>query len=340
MLGNSSGRARGTDTGASTRVQHHWRLLFLSNGERSLEQHLASAGKKQQAGMDVRLLNVGACIHKEEKTRKQKGIYEDLHNFAHGAALSDHLNQQSAVNYGHAHYSFVTALTAMTTETKKRMVAYTRRRQSEFEHGLLSEEASGQARRAAAKFALIGIAGELATRQGITGWSEGEALEAAQIMFQRWLSQRGGEGSAEDKAILEHICLELQNKGESHFTRWDCEEKDAKVDTHQPRTGTRWGFRRVETESDYAGESSSDESFYIYKLSFRKSICKGFDYKRACELLKEKGALEFHKSRGYLYRANLPGSGKDKEDVYLIKMSALRNMLPEPESVDNDQEAA
>lgn len=339
MLGNASGKARGLDTATGTRPQHHWRLLFLSNGERSLEQHLASAGKKQQAGMDVRLLNVGACIHTEEKARKQKGIYEDLHSFAHGAALSDHLSQQSAMNYGHAHYSFVTALTAMTEETKKRMVAYIRRQQNEFEHGLLSEEASGQARRAAAKFALIGIAGELATKQSITGWSKGEALEAAQIMFQRWLSQRGGEGSAEDKAVLEHICLELQNKGESHFTRWDCEEGDAKVDTHQPRTGTRWGFRRVETESAYAGESCSEELFYIYKLSFRKSLCKGFDYKRACELLKERGALEHHKSRGYLYRANLPGSGKSKEDVYLIKMSALRNMLPEADCTD-DQEAA
>ncbi len=41
-----------------------------------------------------------------------------------------------------------------------------------------AEGAEGQDKRAAGRFALIGLAGALATEYGLTGWQEGEALHA------------------------------------------------------------------------------------------------------------------------------------------------------------------
>lgn len=329
MLGNGEGRARATDTGSGTRVQHHWRLVFLSNGERTLGEHLASIGKKAQTGMDMRLLNIPACVHKDEKTRKQKGVFVDLHNFAHGAELSEYLKQQVSLNYGHPYITFIEALASLSEQSKTKLIDYIHSQQSELERKYLTPEASGQARRAASKFSLIGVCGELATKQGITGWKKGEAIDAAESMFSAWLNQRGGEGSAEDKGILEHICLELQTKAESFFSRWDYEEKEAKIDTHQPKTSVRWGFRRVEVDSEYTGQAHSEESFYIYPAVFRNALCKGLNYRRVAELLKERGALQCHKGRGYTYYTHLPGSGKKKESVYLIRMSALKEVLPE-----------
>ena len=59
MLGNGVGKLRGLAHGG-TRVPLRWRLLFLSTGEVSLEQHIAGAGKRIQAGQEVRLIDVPA----------------------------------------------------------------------------------------------------------------------------------------------------------------------------------------------------------------------------------------------------------------------------------------
>ena len=42
-----------------------------------------------------------------------------------------------------------------------------------------------QDKRAAGRFALIGLAGELATEYGLTGWQEGDRVEAYKLVTQR-----------------------------------------------------------------------------------------------------------------------------------------------------------
>lgn len=332
QLGNEEGRARATDTGGSNRTQHTWKLVWLSNGERSLKEIQSRVGKVTEAGMEMRLLHVRADLHSDQSERDTKGIYQELHDFAHGAALSEHLKREVAKNHGHAFELFIEWLTSATDEDRKKLVSYLHRRLQSFEHNNLSENASGQARRAAMGFALVGECGELASRQGITGWPTGEARKAAAALFKNFLIDRGGEGNSEDRAILEQICLELQTKGESHFTRWDRSEPT--VDTHQPRSMSRWGFRRVEDSVSYEEGSSSEEEYYIFKEVFRKELCKGLSYKRACELLKAKGALVTSKNKGFLYQKVLPGTGKRQTLVYFIKMSALQELLPENEKLE------
>jgi len=173
----------------------------------------------------------------------------------------------------------------------------------------------------------VSCCGELASHWNITGWDKTEPKQAASVLFKNWLNDRGGEGNAEDTAIIEHITHELQSKGESHFTRWDKDEP--KVDTHQPRSTVRWGFRKVEETHEYGQGTYTEEEFYIFKTAFKKELCKSLPYRRVCELLKERNALVTHKGRGYLYQAFLPGTGKKKTDVYFIKMSALQELVSE-----------
>ena len=56
----------------------------------------------------------------------------------------------------------------------------------------------------AKKFALIGIAGELATHMGVTPW-EGDAFKAALLAFERRLETRGGAGSQEERQAIEQV---------------------------------------------------------------------------------------------------------------------------------------
>lgn len=329
QLGNGEGKTRATDTGAGTRIQHTWRLVWLSNGERSLKEIQERAGVKTEAGQEMRLLHIRADLHASERDRSTKGIYQELHGFAHGAALSEYLKAQVALNHGHAFPAFIEYLCSAQQEDKARLIAYLHRSIETFQDNMLTNDASGQARRAAMAFALVGLSGELATKQGITGWPKGAAIGTAKLLFKNFIKDRGGEGNAEDRAILEQISLILKTKGESNFTRWD-KVDEKRVDTHQPRSMERWGFRQVNDFDHY-----SEETFYIFKEAFRNYVCKGFSYRRACELLKEKGALKTHEGRGYMYQAYLPASGKTKQDVYLIHMSALTDLIPETASNDD-----
>ena len=51
------------------------------------------------------------------------------------------------------------------------------------------EGASGQVQRFARRFALVATARELATKLGITGWEQGEALTGTVACFKAWLGR-------------------------------------------------------------------------------------------------------------------------------------------------------
>lgn len=327
QLGNQKGKSRATDTGSATRKQHEWRLVWLSNGEKTLKQLLAESGKTVDAGMEMRMLHLNVDFNKTQSERGLKGIYQNLHNFAHGSTLSDHIALEVAKNHGYPLKAFISSLVNLSDIDKQKLISSLRGKIEAFKHDNLTDKASGQARRAATAFALVSCCGELATHWGITGWTKEEPKQAVSLLFKNWLDDRGGEGNSEATAIIEHVIHELQTKGESNFTRWDKDEP--KVDTHQPRSTIRWGYRKIKESHEYGKSSYTEEEFYIFKTAFKKEICKGLPYRRVCELLKERNALVTHKGRGYLYQAFLPGAGKKKTDVYYIKMSALQELVSE-----------
>jgi len=340
QLGNGEGKARATDTGGGTRMQHSWRLVWLSNGERSLKEIQSRAGKVTEAGMEMRLLHINADLHSSKSERDKKGIYQELHGHPHGASLSNHLAIEAEKNHGHAFIEFVSWLTKTSVEDRKKLAASLQNQIDIFQTNHLSEGASGQARRACMGFALVGMCGELATQVGITGWKHGQAVAAASLLFKNFLGDRGGEGNSEEKAILEHICYQLQAKAESNFSRWD--GKGATADTHNVRTMNRWGFRKVVKKTEYGEETTSEEELYILPSAFRQDICEGFSHKRALGLLKEKGVLVTSAGRGFQYQKRIPGMGDKPVMVYFIKMSNLQKLVPPSQSTGSvkDSESA
>ena len=85
----------------------------------------------------------------------------------------------------------------------------------------LPGEASGEVHRAADRFALIAVGGELATRFGITGWPAGAVGQAAASCFRAWIDGRGGTGSRETAAILSQVRRFFEAHGEARFHNWD-----------------------------------------------------------------------------------------------------------------------
>ena len=213
MLANGAGKRRGQPYGG-TRPRLTWRLLFLSTGETSLEQHIADAGQRIHAGQEVRLVDVTADAGAE------MGLFEQLHGHGSGQAFADYLREATRQHYGHAGRAFVTML-AQDREGHK---AQGRALMAAFVEREVPAEATGQVARVAQRFALIAAAGELATAGELTGWPEGEAFAAAQRCFRDWLGQRGSVGNADDARALAQVRLYFEQYGASRFLPWTLDD--------------------------------------------------------------------------------------------------------------------
>jgi len=176
--------------------------------------------------------------------------------------------------------------------------------------------------RVAARFALVAMAGELATEAGLTGWDASESEWAARACFDAWLAARGGAGNGEVRQMLRQVRRFLESHGEGRFTWWH-----RAADDHNAKTLHRAGYRRmlnehgepIKTNGQHLGEFGDkmpaalgdgvSVEFFILPEVFRSEVCQGFDYQAVCRVLLEHGALVPGAGRAYDCRQRLPGHG-------------------------------
>ena len=290
MLANGSAKVRANVNGGA-RNTAKWRLLFLSAGELSLSQHVAEAGKKTPAGAELRMADIPA------DAGHGLGCFENLHGFENGHEFAKALGVAVNRYYGTAFPAFIEHA-LKHRETLRDSLTDARQR---FEKATLTQAASGQAQRVAARFALVGAAGELATDWGITGWPPGEAMQAGITCFKAWLQAFGGEGNKEERAMVEQVRHFLELHGESRFAGI---ERTVVDDNHTPRTMNKAGFREKNHEGNL--------EFYCYPEVFKAEICKGFDYRAAARLLIDRGFMRAGDGRNLQVKKHLPGEGSKR----------------------------
>ncbi|MES2000363.1 MAG: DUF927 domain-containing protein [Pseudomonadota bacterium] len=285
MLANGSGKARANRTGAM-RDTASWRLLFVSSGEAGLAEHMALANRKPKAGMEVRLLDIPA------DAGHGLGLFDTLHDHASGAVFSKAITEAALKYYGSPSVAFLHKL----VEHRDKISGMVKKGQQQFMEQHLPADAGGQSHRAALRFALVGVAGELATVWGITGWAPGSAMQAAATCFKAWLSQRGGAGNQEAAAMLAQVRQFFELHGDARFTDWD-----RATDDHAPKTLNRAGFRKTST-------TTGETEYYVLREVFRGDVCRGFDYRAIAKQLAGLGCLEME-GRSYTRKERLPGMG-------------------------------
>lgn len=277
MLANGQGKGRSRQDG-ELRERKAWRLLFLSTGELSLEDHAASAGQRTQAGMEVRTIQIPSDTG-------HHGAFEWLHGMAGGRTFADTLKANAERQHGTAFHALVAGLTNDMEQHREHLRSEIQRLAAE----LTPQGAGNQVGRAINRFALVATAGELATRLGITGWPAGEAIRAVRACLKAWLAERGHLGNKEDAATLEQVRRFVTANQYARFADW--------FDTsHRPANMV--GYRKVETDG---------VSFFVLPLGWAE-ITKGRDPKRAAHLCLEAGYLLTSKDKKRLQRqARLPG---------------------------------
>lgn len=314
LLANGGGKARANRNGG-LRDPASWRILFLSSGEAGLSEHMAEAKKKPKAGQEVRLLDIPA------DAGAGYGMFENLHSYANGATFSKALTEAACKHYGTAAQPFIEKL----VEHHDKVAEWIKKAQREFSSAHVDATAGGQVHRAALRFALIGAAGELATKWTITGWQPGEAMQAAVACYKGWLVHRGGAGNLEELSMMAQVRRFIEAHGEARFTDWSRPASDS--GGHNARTIQRAGYRKhipaVDSEEqpiffdgEMGRERDTHTEYYVFKEVFRQEVCAGFDYKSVCKLLVRHGCL-MTEGKSYTRKERLPG-GEGMAHVFRI----------------------
>jgi len=177
MLANGAGKTRANQEGEA-KASKKWRTCFLSTGEITLSEHVASGGKKIKAGQEVRLADIPVDTGKY-------GLFEELHGFEGGAKLSQHLHAAVGEQYGAIGIEYLNKIVEDSADLPDAI----RKEREAFISAACPMNADGQVSRVAGFFGLIAAAGEYATGNGLTGWSEGDASRAAAACFRAWLTR-------------------------------------------------------------------------------------------------------------------------------------------------------
>jgi putative DNA primase/helicase len=262
MLAHGSGKGRMKDT-AVLRERLTWLLLWLSTGEHGLMHYMEAAGLKPDPGMEVRQLDIPA------DAGAGRGLFEKLHDHKDARAFAENLRTACDQYHGAVGIAWLEHVSQHLDEIRRDLPGEVAR----VAKGLTPEKSESQVMRAVRRFALLAVAGEYATKWGLTGWEPGESTAGIRKCVQAWINHRGGSENLEERRIYERF-RDFIGKGWSgrfiHTSRAD--------DTHAPGKDQTVGFR-------------DDQRFYITPEGW-KEIFRGMDPARAGQVLLDKKMLQ------------------------------------------------
>lgn len=283
-MANGTGKARASRSGAA-KASKRWRVMLLSSGELGLSAMMAEGGKRSRAGQEIRLIDVPA--------RRTFGAWDDLHGMVGGREFSDAIQRASVTDYGHAGPAFIRKL--LEQDQLKGLPSLLAQFCTQY------PSSNGQESRAAERFALVAMAGELAIEFGIlplgTGHIQAEMLE----LFDVWRAGRG-EGPSEDRQILRAVADFIARHGDTRFSS----VKDSMGEAR-----------------DRAGywEDAPAGRLYLFNRTGLEEAAKGYDLGRVVLALDSVGAIAKRDAGRAQASKRLPDGSKLK--LYFIDPAKL-----------------
>jgi len=302
MLMNGQGKAR-KDKEGKPRPVKWWRLILLSTGEKGLIDILAELNKSPNAGQEIRFLDIEAG-----------NIFSCLHGFTTEGDLANHLNHAVNQYYGAAGEEYLRRL----VKDRPRLRAEIKDRINKIAKALAPEGASAQVLRVARSFALLIVAGELASQYGITGWQQGEVMPAIQACFNTWL-EGFGTGNKEEQSALADIKAFFVMHGNSRFGCWNT--KDA---------------RQILSQVGYWRYTEQGDLHYLVHPEMLKHVFKGHDQKTAVRAALAAGYLVANSQGKAVHPQRIGGQ---HESFYLFSSHGMGIPVPEKDHWTLDQSA-
>ena len=192
MLGNGSGKRRMTRE-AKARASNEWRLLFMSAGELSASEMMERQKKDIQTGANVRMATIEAC------PEGGHGVFETLPKGVEARALAESFSEDGAKYYGTAGVDFMRAYIDDVHQRGgvEAMKAHIAEKMNEWVEAH-AKNCNPQIQRVAKRFALVAVAGELATEYDVLPWNTGDASQFASLCFKSFVD---GFETTEDRQL-------------------------------------------------------------------------------------------------------------------------------------------
>lgn len=182
---NGSSKSRGKGEGGS-RPRTNWSTAVISTGEYSFAHIVKALGTIPTGGQEVRMLDIPA-----EGTY---GVFDDLHGSETSEAFLGRLDLAVRKSSGQAGAAFAERIVGLGTDAlQNNLVADLQTHVQAIQQSLgvvPGDPETSAIQRVIKSFALVATAGEWATEWGITGWDNGTAAKAVNIIAQRWLDNR------------------------------------------------------------------------------------------------------------------------------------------------------
>jgi putative DNA primase/helicase len=280
MLVNGQGKTR-LNRDSSPKETLHWRVCVLSTGESPLEQHLADAKIEHKVGQNVRICDI--------PLKAKYGIFDSLGCFTDPNAFSDSLRLAASSFYGTPGPVFVQKLIETRPNLKIEL--------DQCFAGLKSKlhSLSAQQTRVLRSFALVALAGELATSFGILPFSQGDSLKAVSRIFATWKTmQPDSIASKESAQILAKITDFIDTHATSRFSHLAGGTRGFipnNGEIHQEADS------KVINRAGYTFKENGSRLFGFTSSGLREAA-KGYSLKRAVDAIQEANAFAKERKNG------------------------------------------
>jgi putative DNA primase/helicase len=300
-LASGIGKQRSQRDG-SARLPNTWRVMVLSTGELGIGEKIREAGGRPRAGQELRILDI------DGDAGKGFGVFDHGGPDGDAGKLASAIKQATVTHYGTAGPAFVAAILAQGVD---RIASNIRAAQDALTKRIASDVRNGQILRAAERFALCGVAGELAIQLGILPWSPGVVAAATQELFATWRKDRG-EDPGEIRGAFEQIRILLERYGDSRF-----DPANRALDTRP--APDRLGWVRADSDS---------KQWLIPPGVWKNLFCQGYDPKVVARALSERGMLLLDAERKF--------SRSERVDGKVLRVYVLTEKV----RTDNSEEVA
>jgi putative DNA primase/helicase len=309
-------RARVYEHGVGAAPSQRWRVAVFSSGEKTIETLLAVDGRNLNAGQAVRFTEI--------PVEERYGAFSELHGYGSGAAFADALRRAVRRYYGTPIRAFLEQLSGEDRDAlDQELDKYTARLRAVVNN---SDAAPGaQASRVLTSLALVAMAGEMATRYGITGWNQDEAFRAALHCYRLWSQGRVAGTDFEAVSLVRQVYDFVTRHGDSRFSPVGVgsdmpggEAGTVRVSNHAVHHRAGW----------YRDLSNGDREYLFTHDGFREAM-RGFDFRHAWQELLRIGALI--PGRGHVSQSVRVGPGQARVRVYVVSFNALNRALEQIE---------
>ena len=307
-------RAQAYEHGVGAAPSQRWRVAVLSSGEKTIETLLAVDGRSVNAGQAVRFTEI--------PVEERYGAFSELHGYESGAAFADSLRRAVRRYHGTPIRAFLEQLSGEDRDAlDQELDKYTARLRAVVNN---SDAAPGaQASRVLTSLALVAMAGELATRYGITGWNQEEAFRAALHCYRLW-GGRGATGTDfETTSLIRQVYDFITRHGDSRFSSVGNDIPGGEAGT------VRVSNHAVHHRAGYYRDLKNGDREYLLTHDGIREATRGFDFRHAWQELLRIGVLI--PGRDHVSQSVRVGPGQARVRVYVVSFHALNRALEQIE---------